>query len=624
MISSDCIDEILRRTDLVSLVEESRSVVRSGRAFKTLCPFHQERTPSFCVWPESNSYYCFGCHASGNAITYVMETQGVNFPEAVELLAARAGVEVRRDQEVAGRAARSHERSKLLRVTMFASRLYQKQLLRSPNVLEYLKQRAICPQTAEIFQLGFAPAGALTSALNKRSIPLQLGSAAGLLKAGSAGGFYEYFQDRLIFPIRTSVDKVIGFGGRVIPGIGRPSSAKYLNSPETSLYHKGQVLYGLFEAGDSIRHAGEVFVVEGYIDVISLHVAGVRNVVATCGTSFTVEHAQKLSRLTKRILLLFDGDGAGRQAASRAINVLGQCMADLQVVFLPDGADPDSFARSHGSETPEALNCLPKVGVLQHFIAEQVAQFGCSIAELSESAKHSVLLSAVKHIAHVSEELVLVQLIENIAFRLGVSVPLVWRALGSIQNQGAQNLVEKDSKTFADRDVAAVGSTQVALDAQVATGVSELSSADRNLIVASLVLKEAFPQEILADADVVMALHPATVLFLQQVASGSGSDNELSQRSLLQQLGPEAKSLWSQAKRLMDGVSSDKVWQMIRENVWFLRKTRLKSLSRELELRIRNAKLEEQKQELALAQISLLRRLDAIRVDTPLEWEKIA
>lgn len=622
MISSDCIDEILRRSDLVSLVEESRSLVRSGRAFKTLCPFHQERTPSFCVWPESNSYYCFGCHASGNAITYVMETQGLNFPEAVELLANRAGVQVRRDQEIAGRAAQRDERSKLLRVTLFASRVYQKQLLRSPKVLEYLKQRAISPDVAEGFALGFAPTGVLISALKNKSIPLQLGCAGGLLKAGKTGGFYEYFQDRLVFPIRTSLDKVIGFGGRTIPGMGRPNSAKYLNSPETSLYHKSQVLYGLFEAGDSIRHAGEVYVVEGYVDVISMHMAGVRNVVATCGTSFTIDHAQKLSRLAKRIFLLFDGDSAGRQAAARSVSVLGQCMADLQVVFLPSGADPDSFARDHGSATPVALSSLPKVGVLQHFISEQVAQFGCSIAELSESAKHSILLSAVKHIAHVKEELILVQLIENIAFRLGVSVPLVWRALGSIQSHGGENNLEENRQIVVDRDLRAAGSAQVALDVEATTGLIKLSSADRNLIIAGMVLKEAFPKEVLADVDVIMGLHPTTVLFLQQLASGLGLDSELSQRQLLQQLGAEAKALWPQAKKLMDKSSSERVWQLIRENVWFLRKARLKSLSRELELRIRNAKLEEQKQELALAQIELLRQLDAIRVDTPLEWER--
>ena len=315
-IASGTIDEVKRRVSLLEQVEKSRAVSRNGRLHKCLCPFHQESSPSFCIYPDSNSYYCFGCQASGNVISYVMQIDGSSFPEAVEQLAQQAGIAIEYTSLQDAKRVQSPQVpfEMLYRVNSFAQRLFEHGLTKAPaHIRIYLQNRLGSSELGREFGIGFASTGALIDGLKSKGVDANLGCVAGLFKKGERGAYYEYFRERIVFPIYSGKEKIIGFGGRIVPSEGDVGhkGPKYLNSPETPLYKKNSAFYHSLSAIEAIRLAGEVFVVEGYFDVISLHRWGIKNVVATCGTAFTEEHAKRLGRLAKRICLLFDGDEAG-------------------------------------------------------------------------------------------------------------------------------------------------------------------------------------------------------------------------------------------------------------------------------------------------------------------------
>jgi DNA primase len=626
VITQESIEEVVRRSDLLSMVERSRTVSRSGRNFKALCPFHEERTPSFYIWTDSNSYYCFGCHAAGNSITYLMETEGYSFPDAIEFLANQTGVQLKRTNVGSGSRARraSQDRRDLLfRAGLFAAKLYHQQLLTgeyAEQLEEYLQQRAISRDLVTKFQLGFAPRGSLIAALQKKGVDLGIGVQAGLLKQQQAN-FYEYLQGRLVFPIRTQAERVLGFGGRIVPGLSGESNAKYLNSPETDIYHKSEVLYGLWEAGDAIRHRDEVLVVEGYLDVLGLHRVGIENVVATCGTSFTEEHAKKLARLARRIILLFDGDQAGVRAAARALGVVGASKADIKIILLPDGQDPDDFARCWGEKTREQLSQLVRITPLDHFLNVQVALYGSKVSELGESAKHSILLAAVKEIASISQELVLEQLIERIAFKLGLATKLVRQALLEVRGRSVGSSIQSEV-------------VEPPANAKAVNSVRRLAAVDKTLLTVAWALGANFPKEVLQDSAVVALLHPGVLqvlehLFRDVLRANSNTEgvsesaaNELV-GDLLGSFGVNPTFLLAEVQALKDS-GAERMLQMLRESVWYLRRMQLRRLSKDVELRLRHETSEEDRAQLAQAQLRLLRQSNAIKFDQPLEWEQTA
>jgi DNA primase len=350
------IDELLNRVDIVEVIDSRVPLKKAGREYQACCPFHNEKTPSFTVSPTKQFYHCFGCGAHGSAIGFLMEYEHMDFVEAVEELARAAGVEVPREQGAA--PPPRDDTQALVELSERAAEYYQRQLREHPQAqraVDYLRGRGLTGQIAAEFELGYAPPGwsHLEAALGGTPQVRKQLETLGLTLKRDDGGAYDRFRDRIMFPIRDRRGRVIGFGGRVL-GDEKP---KYLNSPETPLFHKGRELYGLYEARKRQRSLERLLVVEGYMDVVALSQFGIGYAVATLGTATTQEHLERLYRVVPEVVFCFDGDRAGRQAAWRALeNALPVLREGRQArfLFLPEGEDPDSLVRKEGKEGFEA------------------------------------------------------------------------------------------------------------------------------------------------------------------------------------------------------------------------------------------------------------------------------
>ena len=341
------------RTDIIDVISERISLKKAGRNHQALCPFHKEKSPSFTANQDKQFYYCFGCGASGNALGFVMDHDHTDFPEAVETLAKRAGMQVPRES---GTQQKRERYDTLYQLLNKASQWYTEQLRsheKSTHAADYLKQRGLDQTTSARFHLGYAPPGwdNLINTLGNTPERLRLLQDAGLVVDNEERkSTYDRFRDRVIFPIRDQRGRVIAFGGRVL-GDEKP---KYLNSPETPVFHKGRELYGaLYEARQANRDLSQILVVEGYMDVIALAQQGINNAVATLGTATTAEHLVSLFKHTSQVTFCFDGDNAGRQAAWRALENALPVMDDgrqIRFLFLPQGEDPDSLVRTEGAD----------------------------------------------------------------------------------------------------------------------------------------------------------------------------------------------------------------------------------------------------------------------------------
>lgn len=354
MIPQSFIQELLNRLDIVDVVERYVPLKKAGANYVACCPFHNEKTPSFSVSPAKQFYHCFGCGAHGSAIGFVMEHQGLSFPEAVEDLAKHIGLPVPHESNQREQETRAAQAAGLPQMMQQALHYYREQLKHSEKAIAYFKGRGVSGEIAARFGLGYAPDGwqnleQVFDDYTRSSTLLE----TGLIIENDEGRRYDRFRDRVMFPILNARGNVIGFGGRVL-GAGEP---KYLNSPETALFQKGQELYGLFQARNAIRASGRVLVVEGYMDVVALAQHGVAYAVATLGTATTPIHVQKLLRVADEIIFCFDGDVAGRRAAWRALeNGLGALTdtSRLLFLFLPEGEDPDTYVRQVGQAGFEA------------------------------------------------------------------------------------------------------------------------------------------------------------------------------------------------------------------------------------------------------------------------------
>lgn len=352
------IDELLQRADIVEIVGSRVPLKKAGREYKACCPFHGENTPSFTVSPNKGFYHCFGCGAHGTALGFLMEYDRIEFVAAVEELAARLGLEVPRE----GGGQPQSPLASLYDVLASATNFFEQALRAHPVAIEYLRGRGLDGETARAFRIGYAPPSwdALLGEFPDAESERERLATAGLIVARDGGGYYDRFRDRIMFPIRDSRGRVIGFGGRVL-GAGEP---KYLNSPETPVFHKGQELYGLYEARQAERRLTRLLVVEGYMDVASLAQHGIRDAVATLGTATTPDQVRRLFRVVPEIVFCFDGDRAGRSAAWRALqSCLPEVREGRQVrfLFLPDGEDPDSLVRREGAAAfaARAADSLP-------------------------------------------------------------------------------------------------------------------------------------------------------------------------------------------------------------------------------------------------------------------------
>jgi DNA primase len=349
------IDEVRQRVDLVSVVEKYVTLKRSGRGLVGLCPFHQEKTPSFHVNPELGLWKCFGqCAEGGDVFKFVQKAENLSFPEALERLALQAGVTLTprggpATQAAGGPRAGGDDRERLYFVNALALRYYRDMLQKTPPARRYLEQRGLAQEAVEAFSLGYAPElwEGLTQFLVNHNASMADAVRAGLVSQNDRGGYFDKMRGRLVFPIFDVQERPVGFGGRLLgePGPGAP---KYWNSPETPVFSKSRTLYGLDRARKSIAAQGKAIVVEGYTDVVAAHQAGFENTVATLGTSLTVEHVQALARLAPTVLLAFDADSAGLKAAFRAAAIFEEHDVDVRVLDLPEGEDPDSLL--HGNK----------------------------------------------------------------------------------------------------------------------------------------------------------------------------------------------------------------------------------------------------------------------------------
>jgi DNA primase len=344
-------EEVRTASDIVAVIGERVPLRRTGRAWKGLCPFHTEKTPSFTVNPERQIWHCFGCNRGGDVFSFLMEMDKVTFPEALALLAERAGVELPRGGSAAGDAARN----RLYQANGLANDFFRA-ALHSPagaKARAYLAGRGFDEAILERFQVGWAPEGwdSLAAALGKL-LPGSVLEDAGLVARRGDGTHYDRFRDRITFPIEASSGRVCGFGARAL---GSDQTPKYINSPETAVYRKGGLLFGLPLARSEIRRARRVLVAEGYFDVMRLHAAGFANAVSTCGTALTPEQARALARFDAEAVLVYDGDDAGVRAADRALDPLLSAGIAVQVLILPDGEDPDSYLAKNGAAAFKSL-----------------------------------------------------------------------------------------------------------------------------------------------------------------------------------------------------------------------------------------------------------------------------
>ena len=356
-IPQSFIDDLLARINVLDIVESRVKLKRAGKNYSGLCPFHKEKSPSFTVNNEKQFYYCFGCGAGGNALGFIMEHDRLSFPEAVEELAKLAGIEVPRDESRVDHQ-RELRRKDIFALLEEASSFYQEQLKhhgQKTKAVEYLKGRGLTGKIAALFDIGYAPPGwdnLLKKLSHTDSDKPRLEQAGMLIHKEETGRYYDRFRDRIMFPIKDMRGRVIAFGGRVL-GDEKP---KYLNSPETETFHKGRELYGLYEARKFNQQLNKLIIVEGYMDVVGLAQYGISYAVATLGTATSAQHLERLFKMVDEVIFCFDGDQAGRKAASRALETTLPVISDgkqARFLFLPEGEDPDSLVRQEGTENFE-------------------------------------------------------------------------------------------------------------------------------------------------------------------------------------------------------------------------------------------------------------------------------
>lgn len=412
-VQQHILDQILAATDIVDVVGAYVPLRERGANHVGLCPFHQEKTPSFSVHRERQIFKCFGCGKAGTAITFLQERENLSFREAIQILADRAGIQIPEDRD--RRNSKSPDVDRHAVMTL-AARQYVSWLEASPTALEYIEKRGLTRDQVRSFGLGYAPDSwsALTEFL-KKTTPMEVAEELGLIaprKADQGKGYYDRFRNRLMFPILNTISKVIAFGGRAL-GDDR---AKYLNSPETSLFSKSRTLYLLDRARTTAKQEGSIIVVEGYMDTISLHVAGFGNAVATLGTAITAEHVRILRQCTEGVVLMYDGDSAGLEAARKGVGAFLAAGHPVDVVLLPEGEDPDSYTRTHGPEGMRGLLDSARDG-FESLIQRSVDRYGISGA----AAKQSICAELLPVLATIPAAVVQQEYLELLASQLRTS-----------------------------------------------------------------------------------------------------------------------------------------------------------------------------------------------------------
>ncbi len=410
-IPEDIIQRIKNESDIVSVISEFVNLKKSGKDFKGLCPFHQEKTPSFFVIPQKQFYHCFGCGKGGNVINFIMDHERLEYPEALRFLAQKAGIEIPRID------SGSSDTERVYQALSFAERFFNNRLLASKDAgpaLDYLRSRGINGDIIKRFGLGYAPDSwdALLKAASVEKVQAEVLEKAGLVKRKQ--GLYDHFRKRIMIPIRNISGKCVAFGGRVMPG---DEGAKYINSPETDVYKKSRILYGFDISKNTVRDKNEAIVVEGYFDLISLFKAGITNVVAASGTGFAPEQASLLSRFCERVVLMYDPDSAGVKAAFRACGVLYNAGLEPRLIRLPKGLDPDGYIRKYGAESLTKL--ISEAGDIFDFVIKGLKG---KISDQTVAMQKKIIGKIVELVEPIDDHQTRAIIYEKIYSRLGVDI----------------------------------------------------------------------------------------------------------------------------------------------------------------------------------------------------------
>lgn len=441
-IPQEILDEIVARCDIVSVINEYVPLKRRGSNYQGLCPFHNEKTPSFSVSPSKQIFHCFGCGKGGNVFRFVMEIEGISFLEAVEKLAKRAGVKLPEKELTPEQRKAIEKRKRYQQINELAARYYHTVLTKSKMgqpYREYLKQRQISEDTIVKFRLGATPAGwdHLYREMKKRGITDQEMLDLGLISQTKKGTYVDRFRQRLMFPICDEKGTVIAFGGRIIDKDSSPQ--KYLNSPDTPLFHKSRNLYGLHLARAGIRNADQALIVEGYMDVISCHQHGITNAVAPLGTAFTPEQGKLLMRNTYQVCTSFDGDAAGTKATMRCLDILSDLGCTARVIQIPDNADPDEYLKKYGKEAFERL-----IATSQELIMYKIAKYMETTNTDTITGKMQVVSMILPDIRKLQSAVARESAIREVSQKLHVSEKSIWDELRHSQTAAAGAVQQAD------------------------------------------------------------------------------------------------------------------------------------------------------------------------------------
>ncbi len=426
-------EEIRRRADIVALVGQFVQLRKAGRNHVGLCPFHTESAPSFTVNPAKQIFHCFGCKRGGDIFAFWMEYHGTTFPEAVKELAERYNVPLSDEPSSADEKRKAKYRKALFEVNEQASLFFHKALkeeTQGKRARAYLKGRSISKEIISQYRLGYAPDSwdKLANFLTRKFGNLKIAAAAGLVVARERGGYYDRFRNRVVFPISNLRGQIVGFGGRVLDD----SLPKYLNSPESPVFHKGSLLYGLNHASGAIRKAGRVVIVEGYMDFLALRKHGLEGVVATLGTALTSEHVRRLKGYATEAVVVFDSDRAGKTAALKSLPLFLNEGLKARAVVLPEGHDPDSFVHAEGLDA--LLGLIQKAGsVFDFYVDLRLSEMDGSIEGKVDVIKE--ILPALSDLRHSSQQSLYVG---RLSERLGVKEDIVWQELKTIIRHGPE------------------------------------------------------------------------------------------------------------------------------------------------------------------------------------------
>lgn len=441
-IPEEKIEEIKNAADILEVVSEYVLLKKTGRNYSGLCPFHSEKTPSFTVSPEKQIFHCFGCHTGGNVFSFLMKQDGLSFPESVRFLAGRYGIDLPRPEMSGKMRQQFSERELLVKINRHAMDFYHNKLVggsQGARAVAYLERRGLSRAIIDRFKLGYAPDAwdGLLNFLRHKRVPEGLIEKAGLIIARKdKSGFYDRFRGRIIFPILNMSRQVVGFGGRVMDD----NLPKYLNSPETPVYNKGRLLYGLYAARSKCRENGTIYIVEGYFDQLALYQRGIENTAATLGTALTSEHIHLMKGFIKKAVLIFDSDEAGIKASERSVGMFVRQGVEAHVVMLPKGHDPDSFVTEFG---PEAFYKLTENAL-------EVMSFLFKTAEkkhgLTVNGKLAILEDIRRPLASVEDASARQLYVKELSERLGIDERAVLEKV-----REATDVLEKERQIQARR-----------------------------------------------------------------------------------------------------------------------------------------------------------------------------